>query len=136
MPVPVQTPTVGATAARTVPLSPALEDAFVALSGDSNPLHTDDAFAAATGFGSRISHGLLVAALTLPALGAVLGTPGFLCLSQTLKYHRPVALSDVLEVTATIRHVTAALGIVVVGLEVRVGAQVVLSGEVQAKVLS
>lgn len=131
----IQMPAVGATATRTVPLSPALEDAFLAVSGDPNPLHTDDAFAASTGFGSRITHGLLVASLTLPALGAVLGTPGFLCISQSLKYHRPVALTDVLEVTATIRHVTAALGIVVVGLEVRVGAQVVVTGEVQTKVL-
>lgn len=135
MPVPAQIPAVGATVTRRETLSPALEDAFLALSGDPNPLHTDDAFAAATGFGARISHGLLVAALTLPALGAVLGTPGFLCLTQSLKYHRPVALNDVLEVTATVRHVTAALGIAVVGLEVRVGTQVVLSGEVQTKVL-
>ena len=35
-------------------------DAFVELSGDRNPLHTDDDHARAAGFAGRIAHGLLV----------------------------------------------------------------------------
>jgi 3-hydroxybutyryl-CoA dehydratase len=35
-------------------------DAFVELSGDRNPLHTDDDAARAAGFAGRIAHGLLV----------------------------------------------------------------------------
>jgi acyl dehydratase len=35
-------------------------DAFVELSGDANPLHTDDEHARAVGFAGRIAHGLLV----------------------------------------------------------------------------
>jgi 3-hydroxybutyryl-CoA dehydratase len=38
-------------------------DAFVDLSGDRNPLHTDDAYARDTGFAGRIAHGLLVLAI-------------------------------------------------------------------------
>ena len=34
-------------------------DAFVELSGDRNPLHTDDEYARAAGFAGRIVHGLL-----------------------------------------------------------------------------
>ncbi len=116
-------------------LSPALEEAFVAVCGDPNPLHLDDAFAAQHGFGARITHGLLMAALALPAIGAVLGTRGFVCLSQTLKYHRPASLRDDLAITATVRHVTAALGLVVVALEVHGPAGLVVSGEVQTRLL-
>jgi len=35
-------------------------DAFVELSGDRNPLHTDDDYAREAGFAGRIAHGLLV----------------------------------------------------------------------------
>ena len=35
-------------------------DAFVELSGDRNPLHTDDVYARAAGFFGRVAHGLLV----------------------------------------------------------------------------
>ncbi len=35
-------------------------DAFCELSGDRNPLHTDDEYARAAGFAGRIAHGLLV----------------------------------------------------------------------------
>jgi len=35
-------------------------DAFVDLSGDRNPIHTDDDTARAAGFAGRIAHGLLV----------------------------------------------------------------------------
>jgi acyl dehydratase len=35
-------------------------DAFAELSGDANPLHTDDEYARSVGFAGRIAHGLLV----------------------------------------------------------------------------
>jgi acyl dehydratase len=35
-------------------------DAFVELSGDANPLHTEDEYARSVGFAGRIAHGLLV----------------------------------------------------------------------------
>ncbi len=38
-------------------------NAFATLSGDHNPLHTDEAFATTGPYGSRIAHGLLVQAI-------------------------------------------------------------------------
>jgi acyl dehydratase len=40
-------------------VSDALIRAFAEISGDKNPVHLDDAFAAATPFGKRVAHGLL-----------------------------------------------------------------------------
>jgi 3-hydroxybutyryl-CoA dehydratase len=39
-------------------------DAFSELSGDRNPLHTDDDYARDAGFAGRIAHGLLVLSIT------------------------------------------------------------------------
>jgi 3-hydroxybutyryl-CoA dehydratase len=111
------------------------EDDFIRASGDQNPLHTDARFAAEHGFGGRLAHGLLVAAIVLPALGRLFPSRGFVCLSQTLKYQAPVRVGDTVEVEATVAHVTRSLGVVVVRTDVRLHGRPALSGEVQAKLL-
>jgi len=51
------------TAGRTV--SAADIEAFAHLTGDENPLHLDEAFAAKQMFGGRVAHGLLTLSVTL-----------------------------------------------------------------------
>src|SRR3990172_6283803 len=65
--------------------------AFAEASGDRNPLHLDDAYAARTRFGKRIAHGMLTAGVISAALGTKLAPPGTLAvyLGQTLQFRRP-----------------------------------------------
>ena len=42
---------------------------FAELSGDANPIHLSDAYAAGTKFGQRIAHGMLTASLVSALLG-------------------------------------------------------------------
>jgi 3-hydroxybutyryl-CoA dehydratase len=49
-------------------------DAYAEAARDHNPLHIDEAFAAATAFGQRIAHGMLVLALVSEAMTAAYGT--------------------------------------------------------------
>ena len=45
---------------------------FIEVTGDVNPLHVDDAFAAQTPFGSRVQHGMLTASLFFVAMAVFL----------------------------------------------------------------
>ncbi|MCT9096999.1 CBS domain-containing protein [Haloarchaeobius sp. HME9146] len=65
---------------------------FAALSGDTNPLHLDDEYAAGTRFGGRIVHGALASSVISAALARL---PGLVIyLSQNLTFRGPVELGD------------------------------------------
>ena len=70
---------------------------FADLSGDANPIHLCDRFAAGTRFGQRIAHGMLTASLVSALLGTRLPGPGAVYLSQTLTFLAPVKIGDVCE---------------------------------------
>ncbi|RDJ22377.1 acyl dehydratase [Bosea caraganae] len=68
---------------------------FADLSGDANPIHLCDRYAANTKFGQRIAHGMLTASLVSALLGTKLPGPGAVYLSQTLTFLAPVKIGDV-----------------------------------------
>lgn len=76
---------------------------FAAASGDVNPVHLDDAFAATTQFGKRIAHGMLTGAFISAGLAMQLPGPGTVYLGQSLTFRKPVFIGDVLTVTLTVK---------------------------------
>jgi len=72
---------------------------FAAISGDVNPVHLDEEFAATTRFGGRIAHGMFTGALVSAALATVLPGPGTIYLSQSLRFTAPVKIDDTITVT-------------------------------------
>ena len=91
---------VGMTAAVSKVLDDAAVRAFATLSGDVNPAHLDDDYAATTRFGRRIAHGMLTASLLSTVIGTRLPGKGTIYLSQSLRFRRPVFVGD--EVTAEV----------------------------------
>src|SRR5436853_6579526 len=63
---------------------------FARLSGDDNPLHLCDVYAADTRFGQRIAHGLYTASLISAVLGTRLPGPGARSRSPALNFPGPV----------------------------------------------
>ena len=74
-------------------------DLFAEATGDRNPVHLDEEFAATTQFGGRIAHGMLTAGLVSAAIASKLPGPGSIYLGQTLRFTKPVRLGD----TVTVR---------------------------------
>jgi 3-hydroxybutyryl-CoA dehydratase len=68
---------------------------FAEVSGDANPIHLSDDFAAGTRFGQRIAHGMFTASLISAVIGTRLPGPGAVYLSQTLRFLAPVRIGDV-----------------------------------------
>ena len=78
---------------------------FAELTGDRNPLHMDEAFAARTRFKRRIAQGILSASLISTCVGMHLPGTGAIYLDQTLRFVKPVYVGDTVTLTATVSHV-------------------------------
>jgi 3-hydroxybutyryl-CoA dehydratase len=103
--------------------------AFADLSGDTNPVHLDDAYAAGTMFKGRIAHGFLTASLISTVLGTKLPGPGCIYLSQSLKFRAPVRIGDEVVAKARIAGLDAEKGRAVLITECAVNGKSVIDGE-------
>jgi 3-hydroxybutyryl-CoA dehydratase len=86
--------------------------AFAELSGDFNPIHLDEEFAAKTRFGKRIAHGMLSGAFISAVLGYEFQERRIVYLSQTMKFTAPVYIGDTVTTTATVTNIREEKGIV------------------------
>ena|SRR5258706_4959936 len=81
---------------------------FIEITGDVNPLHVDDAFAASTKFGRRVVHGMLTASILSTMVGMLLPGTGAIYRSQTLTFLRPVHIGDTVTAHFVVRTVDPA----------------------------
>ncbi len=86
---------------------------YAAVSGDANPTHLDEEFAARSPFKGVVAHGMLTAGLISNLLGNRLPGPGTIYLGQDLRFERPVRAGDTVTVTVTVREKQAERRIVV-----------------------
>ena len=75
---------------------------FAELTGDYNPIHVDEEFAAASKFGRPIVHGMFGASLISAVLGTKLPGPGNMYMNQSLRFLKPVFIGDTITATAEI----------------------------------
>ncbi|MEM7663087.1 MAG: MaoC family dehydratase [Pseudomonadota bacterium] len=106
---------------------------FAEVSGDYNPLHMDEEYAAKTQFGQRIAHGALTASYISGILGNNLPGPGAIFTGLSMRFRRPVYIGDEVTVRAEVaekndrgNRITLTVSCVVAGKRVITGeAQVV-----------
>ena len=126
----VSTPHVGQTATRQLTLTMDHVRKYSEISGDYNPLHYDEAFAARTKFGRLVVQGGLTTGLLHALIATDLPGPGSVFLSQNWKFTAPVFIGDTITASAEVTSVHATKP--VTSLRVRVTRQtgeIVLEGE-------
>jgi 3-hydroxybutyryl-CoA dehydratase len=107
---------------------------FAEISGDRNPIHLSEHFAAKTPFGGRIAHGLYTASLISAVIGTRLPGPGAVYLSQTLSFKAPVHIGDVVEASVEVIELIAKGRRAKLACRCKVGDTLVLEGEALVKV--
>jgi 3-hydroxybutyryl-CoA dehydratase len=77
---------------------------FAEVTGDTNPLHSDAAYAKKTRFGECIAHGMLSAGFISAVLGTKLAPNACaIYLSQSLRFLRPVKVGDTIRAIAEVK---------------------------------
>lgn len=102
---------------------------FAEITGDTNPVHLDDEYAAGTAFGGRIAHGMLSAGLISAVIGTHLPGPGTVYLDQSVKFRLPIRPGDEVETRVTITDINARRRRVTLSTDCYVGGKRVTQGE-------
>jgi 3-hydroxybutyryl-CoA dehydratase len=110
--------------------------AFAAASGDMNPVHFDEEYAATTRFGTRIAHGMLTGAHISALIGMRLPGPGSVYVSQNLNFRRPVKIGDSVTTSVEITAIDHAKGFVTLATTCMVSGKAVVTGEAVVLVAS
>src|SRR5690606_4224242 len=126
--------TVGQSAELTREITEDRIQRFAEASDDYNPVHLDEAYAATTAYRGRIAHGLLSASFVSAVVGTLLPGPGAIYLGQTLSFHKPVRIGDVVTARVTVAAIDAASARVTLKTECLVDGEPVLDGEAVIRV--
>ncbi len=101
---------------------------FAGLTGDNNPVHCNEVFAARTQFKTRIAHGMFCAGLISCVAGTRLPGPGAIYVDQQLRFKAPVRIGDTVTATCTIQDINVERRRVTMSTVCTVGDAVVVEG--------
>src|SRR5262245_38054344 len=110
---------VGQRASRSLTLTTEHVHAFARMSGDYNPLHFDEAFAAGTKFGRLVVQGGLTTGLLHALVAMDLPGPGTVFLSQNWKFTAPVYIGDTITAEAEVLSVHVSKPVTELGVQVK-----------------
>ena len=112
-------------------------ETFAQLTGDDNPLHMDEEYAKTTSFKERVVHGMLSASFISTIIGTKIPGEGALWTSQTLNFHAPARINDVITVKATLNQKSESQRIFLLGIEVsNQDKRLLITGESKVKILA
>ena len=121
---------VGQKASRTMLVTAEHVRAYAEITGDYNPLHFDESFAARTKFGRLVAQGGLTTGLLHALVAMDMPGPGTVFLSQNWKFTAPVYIGDTITAEAEVVSLHATKPVCQLRIVIqRDGDETVLEGE-------
>jgi acyl dehydratase len=121
---------VGQTASRSTHVTPEHVRMYADITGDRNPLHFDEGFAARTAFGRLVAHGGITTGILHALVAEDMPGPGTVFLSQSWKFTAPVFIGDTITATAEVVSVHERKPVCELKIRVeRDDGEIVLAGE-------
>ncbi len=102
---------------------------FAGVSGDTNPVHLNQDYAAQTMFKGRIAHGMLSASFISTVIGTKLPGPGCIYVAQSLRFKAPVRAGDTVLARVTITKLIPEKRMIELKTLCTIGEKVVIDGE-------
>jgi len=109
-----------------VTITESLVNDFAKLSGDFSPIHMSSEYANSTKFKDRIVHGMLLASLLSRMVGMYLPGKHALYSTQTLEFHNPCFIGDVVTVSSIVNDKSESTKIIKIGSKITNGKNEIL----------
>lgn len=98
-------------------ISESVYKGFQELSGDLNPLHTNECFAVRKGFPSRVMYGNILNAFVSYGIGMALPTLNVMIQTQDIAFKRPVFMGDTVTMDMRTDEIHEAVNVVVIAFK-------------------
>lgn len=121
----------GMSASMTRTITTADVRAFADATGDHNPVHLDEAYAATTSFGRPLMHGVMAAGFFSALFAERLPGRGAVYVAQNLQFRRPVYVGDTVEAIVTVTAIDHARRRLKFDTVLKVGDKVATSGDAE-----
>lgn len=102
---------------------------FAEISGDRNPIHLDEVYAATTPFGGCVVHGALIGAYVSALIGMEMPGPGCIGRELVLTFRRPVKVGAQVAVCVEVSRLDARRGFVTLRCVCSVNGKTAVDGE-------
>lgn len=107
---------------------------FAGMSGDTNPMHLNEQYAANTMFNGVIAHGMLCSSFISTVVGTRLPGPGCVYIAQSLRFLAPVRPGDTVTARATVKELRPERRRCILETNCQVGNTLVIDGEAEVMV--
>ncbi|MBQ8956124.1 MAG: MaoC family dehydratase N-terminal domain-containing protein [Lachnospiraceae bacterium] len=94
-------------------------DAFKGITGDVNPLHTDEAYAISCGYDGRVAYGMLTASFMSTLAGVYMPGEKSLIKETHIKFAKPVFPGDVVSVEGEVTEKNDTFNMIVLKVTMR-----------------